>query len=766
MSATITHKLNNAFQGALAGGGDPASSPLYVFGPFLRLIVVAGVAQVTFGVTVWLAVFTVLMVSAMYRQVMRWVSDGSGGSGLSEEEFGPWAVKINASISIIEYVLTFLVSMAALVTFAADRFPVLNAQFAGVSLRVAAAVGLTGLTCWLVNLGPRVATRAFGPATGAVLMLLWALIGATIYKLGFHLPDFNWQAFSLEQVSGATPKGVAQSSSYLNMTFAGYARILALMTGIEIFANLVAAYGGTRAEKSRKAFGSMVIIMGTTVLTMLIVGPAILHYADPLNDEVSVFTQTMDALLPPWASYAGTLIGIAVLLSAAASAAQAVQNLSLGLRYRHYISARMGQRNRHDVAGKPVWIMGGVMMACYVAFGTREETYLSLYAAGVFVLLSMTGWAAAKRLLREAHKMGGAVRFLGLAGTVIAALLTSVATLIIFKERFFEGAWAYFVMVPAFYAVLDHYRRKLGSPPVVEDRLGQILAGKAFVPQTFYHKRAEDSVIRRIVVPLDGKAESEQVMPLVRQLAQAYKASVDLVMVADDGTQVAREEQELYLSLLDEQLERDGIGAETALLHGPVARSIDAHAETIQADLIVLTTGVEGMRDRIFSDSVAERVIRKTLIPTLVVRPGESWRHRYTRFSHLLVALDGSSAAEAVVPYIRLFAKRFGGKVTLLTVPEGADSEAFGGTATQYLEGIAAPLRKLGFPVELLVRGSDPANSILDEAEGLKADLIMMASHGRGGLERHRMDLGSVPDKVLQRTACPVFVVPLTQSKD
>jgi len=121
MAATISRKLSNSFEGALAGGGDPATSPLYVFGPLLKLIVIAGVAKVTFGATIWLTVFTVIMVSAMYRQVMTWITDGSGGSGLAEEEFGGWAVKINAGITVIEYTLTFLVSMAALVTFVADR---------------------------------------------------------------------------------------------------------------------------------------------------------------------------------------------------------------------------------------------------------------------------------------------------------------------------------------------------------------------------------------------------------------------------------------------------------------------------------------------------------------------------------------------------------------------------------------------------------------------------------------------------------------------
>lgn len=107
--AHVSHKLSNSFEGALAGGGDPATSPLYVFGPFLRLIVVAGVASVTFGASIWLVVLTVAMVSAMYRMVMAWVLDGSGGSGLSEEEFGSWAVKINAGITFVEYTLTFLV---------------------------------------------------------------------------------------------------------------------------------------------------------------------------------------------------------------------------------------------------------------------------------------------------------------------------------------------------------------------------------------------------------------------------------------------------------------------------------------------------------------------------------------------------------------------------------------------------------------------------------------------------------------------------------
>jgi nucleotide-binding universal stress UspA family protein len=59
---------------------------LYVFGPFLKLIVAAEVAQKSFGGSVWLAVITILVVSAVYRKVMQWIIYGSGGNGLNEEE--------------------------------------------------------------------------------------------------------------------------------------------------------------------------------------------------------------------------------------------------------------------------------------------------------------------------------------------------------------------------------------------------------------------------------------------------------------------------------------------------------------------------------------------------------------------------------------------------------------------------------------------------------------------------------------------------------
>ncbi len=738
--AHVSHKLSNSFEGALAGGGDPATSPLYVFGPFLRLIVVAGVAQITFGASVWLVVFTVAMVSAMYRLVMRWVVDGSGGSGLSEEEFGGWAVKVNAGITFVEYTLTFLVSMAALVTFVADRFPILNESVFGIQYRTFVAIFLSVLTGWLVNLGPKVAARTFGPATLAVLALLWVMIIATIWKLGLQLPDFNLQAF--------TP-------AYLGFTFGGYARILALMTGIEIFANLVAAYEGTAEEKSRKAFGSLLIIMGTTATTMLIVGPAVLQLSDPTHAEVSVFTQTMDQLLPSPLPYIGTLIGVIVLGSASAASAQGLQNLALGLRYRNYIPAALGTRNKYDVADKPVWLEVGIVAGCYLIFGTHEETYLALYAAGVFILLSMTGWAAAKRLMRELRAKFFAPHLAALVGTLIAAVLTTGATLIIFVERFTEGAWTYLLLIPILYFAFTHFRAKLGEPKPLEEHLGRFFVGQYLLPSERTAVPQDQPKFQRLIVPLDGTAFAEHALPLSEILAHIYQSQLTLINV-DDGGDRAEVEIDEYLKHIGWQLQQSQIQFELICRSGKVAEEINKAAHEQGADLIVMSTHGKPGLDRLYAGDVANKLIRILQTPVLLLRPAERWQTRTTRFKRLLVSLDGSEAAEKILPYARALADAFGSEIVLLSVPE---SDAEQPKIQHYLETVGNALSERGYNARALVTGSGAVRTILEVSQSEAADLIMMATHGRGNVER-RAAVGSVADRVVDAANCPVFLAP------
>jgi nucleotide-binding universal stress UspA family protein len=773
-----SHKLSNSFEGALAGGGDPATSPLYVFGPFLRLVVVAGVARITFGVTIWLVVFTIAMVSAMYRLVMGWVTDGSGGSGLSEEEFGRWAVKVNASITFIEYTLTFLVSMAAMVTFVADRAPVLNQSVLGVEYRTLVAVGLSILIGWLVNRGPKMAARAFGPATAGVLVLLWAMVFASLARFGLRLPDFNLDAFSGENVG---------------FTFAGYARILAVMTGIEVFANLVAAYDGAPQDKSRKAFGSLLIVMGTAAVAMLTVGPAILELSDPTDQHVSVFTQAMDALLPAPLPFAGTLVGVAVLMSASAASAQGLQNLALGLRERNYIPPALGQRNRHEVADKPVWIEVGLVCLLFLAFGADEETYLAIYAAGVFVLLSMTGWAAAKRLLREVRANSTPAGLLVFLGTVVAASLTSAATLLVFEERLTEGAWTYFLFVPILYAFFSYSRRALGEPSPEREKLGEIhvgmlggfglgqalrrvtggLARRRVTPRLVPADwKPSPAVAERLagppigpdhlLVPLDGSHFAEQALPMADLVCRQYGAKLTLVSGSP--------ENRAYLSQIADGLTATGLRVGFATGEGSVTDAICDLISRTDADLVVTSTRGRSGAWHWLSGGVAPRLVSTVDQPVLVIQSEDG---PVPQIRKLLVNLDGSEFAERVLPYARALAAAFEAEILLLSVPEIPEAGRFGaapdrvaqmraeaeGQLWRYLNDVAAYICGDCRGVRSIVTGTYPVPTIVATAEEEGVDLIMMSTRGRGGL--NRLMMGSAAQRVVEQTRLPVFLLPV-----
>jgi nucleotide-binding universal stress UspA family protein len=66
--------------------------------------------------------------------------------------------------------------------------------------------------------------------------------------------------------------------------------------------------------------------------------------------------------------------------------------------------------------------------------------------------------------------------------------------------------------------------------------------------------------------------------------------------------------------------------------------------------------------------------------------------------------------------------------------------------------------RRAGVRADLLIDEGDPASHILEHAKSLQTDLVVMGTHGLGGVER--LMLGSVAEKVLRKARCPVMTVP------
>jgi nucleotide-binding universal stress UspA family protein len=152
----------------------------------------------------------------------------------------------------------------------------------------------------------------------------------------------------------------------------------------------------------------------------------------------------------------------------------------------------------------------------------------------------------------------------------------------------------------------------------------------------------------------------------------------------------------------------------------------------------------------------------------------------------ILVPLDGSTLAEQVLPYARELALLLGADLRLVQAladvePDNVYVEPLVGVygvaeppdayrermrrvwdglrqrAEGYLWTRAMELQEPGLPVATEVLVGPPAEVLVEEGRSCHAGLIMMATHGYGGLKR--WTLGSVTDKVVHMATTPVFVV-------
>jgi nucleotide-binding universal stress UspA family protein len=120
----------------------------------------------------------------------------------------------------------------------------------------------------------------------------------------------------------------------------------------------------------------------------------------------------------------------------------------------------------------------------------------------------------------------------------------------------------------------------------------------------------------------------------------------------------------------------------------------------------------------------------------------------------VIVPLDGSLCAVHALPFARAAARTSGGRLVLLRAVEGGDGSA----SQSELDGLVRMLGREGIVAEAQVRWGSPAAAIRAAALAHRADLIVMASHQRHGLDRWLH--GSVTEAVLRGSPVPVLIVP------
>jgi nucleotide-binding universal stress UspA family protein len=295
----------------------------------------------------------------------------------------------------------------------------------------------------------------------------------------------------------------------------------------------------------------------------------------------------------------------------------------------------------------------------------------------------------------------------------------------------------------------------------------------------------------RVMIPVDGSSLAEQALPVAVALLRGQPVQPVLVMVhelrpfgkhfftyaSEQLDARLRQAQKEYLGQLAQRLlDEAALRADVVLLTGPVSRTLARLAARRGIDLIVMSTHGRSGLSRFWLGSVADSVIRRVRAPVLLVHPGEHAPDAPYRLERVLVAVDGSPAAEAAIMNAAKICTATGARCTIVRVTEPPSHPLASGipntarTAREKLEEVSAEAEEYlravvrrvpdlpdGTRTEV-VTGSHAAAAILKCAADDGADLIAIGTRGHGGAAR--LLLGSVADKVIRGAPVPVLVCP------
>jgi nucleotide-binding universal stress UspA family protein len=125
----------------------------------------------------------------------------------------------------------------------------------------------------------------------------------------------------------------------------------------------------------------------------------------------------------------------------------------------------------------------------------------------------------------------------------------------------------------------------------------------------------------------------------------------------------------------------------------------------------------------------------------------------------IVIGLDASDLSARALPFAQTIAEQWRGRLILVHA-SGSDEGSTPVPLELELHELVRKLAAKGINADAVIRASEPAQAIVDVAAERDADLIVMASHQRRGLDR--LVNGSVNEQVLSLSRTPLLVDPLT----
>ncbi|GEM_PF-552766 len=262
-----------------------------------------------------------------------------------------------------------------------------------------------------------------------------------------------------------------------------------------------------------------------------------------------------------------------------------------------------------------------------------------------------------------------------------------------------------------------------------------------------------------LLVALDGSQSAQKALVRAIEMARITGTTLDVVSVVEDLPHKASRDHDAGVDL-------DGEGARFRRIHeeakalagrsevrltseirrGPKTKTLIEAARETGADLLVVgSAGHSGPFARFLGGTTAQLVAHA---PTsvLVVRPHEWGR----RFNRVLAAVDGSESSRSALCVADELRIAFSGTLNVVLAVAAADN------ATT-IEEVRALVADCGIHEDLAVTRGHPVQAILEFADDMDADLVVL---GAVGLDhRHPVEIGGTSHRVADLSQRSVLVV-------
>jgi len=441
---------------------DPLSSVAYAPQELLMILLIGGLAFLSFAPWVAAAVVILLIVVVLsYRQLIKAYPSGGGDYEVASKNLGEKAGLVVASALLVDYVLTVAVSVASGVDNIISAIPELNpyrVEIAVFFIILLAAVNLRGV---------RESSKAFAIPTYLFIGSIAVMVVTALIR--------TWAGDApVAESSGVTVQGDdLTSAAFILLLLRAFASGCAALTGVEAISNGVPAFRRPKiqnAQKTLMAMGATAIVLFSGLVAVALIGGV--HYVDCTHDafrtmaecaadgspQRSLIAQMSSATfgnnsLPFFLIQAVTA---AVLLLAANTAFNGFPLLGSVLATDHYAPKSLSSRGDRLIFSNGVIALAVIAAIITVVYQADVTGLIQLYIIGVFISFTLGQIGMVRhwlRMLRGGCDDRGTV-WRGLVINALGAFLTASVLIVVTVTKFTHGAWLVYLIMPILFMLM------------------------------------------------------------------------------------------------------------------------------------------------------------------------------------------------------------------------------------------------------------------------------------------------------------------------